>query len=72
MNTNVHFLSNLARFVLERKMFHTKFVEKIKTHIFFDNFFFSENLALYEMMWRNIVECVTDDNMAHAYCMFYT
>jgi hypothetical protein len=29
-----------------------------------------KNVALYEMMWRNMVERATDDNMAHAYCMF--
>jgi hypothetical protein len=49
MNTNVHFLSNLARFVLERKMFQTKVVEKIKTHFLFNNVFF-ENLALNDVM----------------------
>jgi len=33
-----------------------KFVEKIKTHFMFSNFFFFENLAVYEIMWKNIVE----------------
>jgi len=33
MTTNMHFLSYLAHFFLEWKMFQTKFVEKIKTHI---------------------------------------
>jgi hypothetical protein len=32
-----------------------KFVEKIKTHFMFSNFFF-ENLPVYEIMWKNIVE----------------
>jgi hypothetical protein len=36
-------------------MFHTKVVEKIKTHFVFKNFFF-ENRAVYEIMWKNIVE----------------
>jgi len=38
-------------------MFQTKFVEKIKTHILCPITFFSpENLALYEIMWKNFVE----------------
>jgi hypothetical protein len=31
-----------------------KFVEKIKTH-FMLNHFFSENRAVYEIMWKNMV-----------------
>ena len=38
-------------------MFQTKFVEKIKTHILCSvTFFFFEKLAVYEIMWQNIVE----------------
>jgi hypothetical protein len=37
-------------------MFHTKVVEKIKTHILFSTVFFSENRAVYEIMWKNMVE----------------
>jgi len=36
-------------------MFQTKVVEKIKTHIVFNNFF-PENRAVYEIMWKNTVE----------------
>jgi hypothetical protein len=55
MKTNLHFLSYLAHFFLEGEMFQTKFVEKIKTHILcLVNIF--ENLAIYEIMWRNNVE----------------
>jgi len=36
-------------------MFQAKFIEKIKTHFAFGKFFF-ENLAVYERMWKNIVE----------------
>jgi hypothetical protein len=36
-------------------MFHTKVVEKIKTHFVFGNFFL-ENRAVCEIMWKNIVE----------------
>ena len=35
--------------------------------------FFLENVALYEIMWTNIVEPqATDSNTAHAYCMMNT
>ena len=37
-------------------MFQTKVVEKIKTHILWSVTFFSENRAVYEIMWKNIVE----------------
>jgi hypothetical protein len=38
-------------------MFQTKVVEKIKTHNFvFNSFFPPYNLAVYEIMWKNIVE----------------
>jgi hypothetical protein len=36
-------------------MFQTKFVEEIKTHFVFNNFF-PENSAVYEIMRKNIVE----------------
>ena len=36
-------------------MFQTKFVEKIETHFMFNNFFFFfENHAVYEIMWKNM------------------
>jgi len=38
-------------------MFQTKFVEKIKTHFIFNNFFL-ESRAFYEVMWKNIVQPV--------------
>ena len=51
------FLSYLAHFFLERKMFQTKVVEKLETHILCSIIFFSvENLTVYEIMWKNIVE----------------
>jgi hypothetical protein len=38
-------------------MFQTKVVEKIKTHILCSvTFFSSENSAVYEIMWKNIVD----------------
>ena len=33
MKTNIHFWSYLAQLFLERELFQTKVVEKIKTHI---------------------------------------
>jgi hypothetical protein len=39
-------------------MSHTEFVEEIKTRILFSetNFFYSENRAVYEIMWKNAVQ----------------
>ena len=38
-------------------MFQTKFVEEIKTHVLCSvTFFLPENRAVYEIMWKNIVE----------------
>jgi len=56
MKTNIHFWSYLARLFLEWEMFQTKVVEKIKTHILYSVTFFPENRAVYEIMWKNIVE----------------
>ena len=36
-------------------MLWTKDVEKIKTHFMFSNFFF-ENPAIYDIMWKTVVE----------------
>ena len=35
---------------------------------------FLKNRAVYEIMWKNVVERgqATDDNMAHAHCMLDT
>ena len=38
-------------------MFQAKVVEKIKTHVLCSvTFFFFENRAVYEIMWKNVVE----------------
>jgi len=55
MNTNKDLWSYHARFVFEQKIFQTKAVEKFKTRFIFSNFF-SENGAVYENRWNNIVE----------------
>jgi len=56
METNIHFWSYLAQLYLERKMFQTNLVEKIKIHITCSIFFFFENRVVYEITWRNIVD----------------
>ena len=38
------------------EIFQTNVVQKIKTHILRSIYFFFENLAVYEIMWKNIVE----------------
>jgi hypothetical protein len=44
-------------------MFQTRVVEKIKTRFVFNNFF-SENRAVYEIKWTNMVlQDKTDENM---------
>ena len=55
MKTNVHFLSYLAQFFLEREIFRVKVLEEIKTHYIFKTFFFLENLAFCEIILKNIV-----------------
>ena len=55
MKTYVHIWSYLTQFFLEWEIFHTEFVEKIKTHILCSIFFF-KNLAVYEIIWKNMVQ----------------
>jgi hypothetical protein len=55
MTTYVH-LWYLAQFSLEWEMFHIKIAEKIKTHFISSNVFFFEKRAVYEIMWKNMVE----------------
>jgi len=51
-------------------MFQTEIVEKIKTHMMFNNFPPpSKNGAICEIMWKNIVELDTSQNTAHVHCM---
>jgi hypothetical protein len=55
-------------------MFQTKVVEKIETHISCSVNFFAERRAVYEIMWKNIIERgqATDNGTAHAHCMLDT
>jgi len=57
IKTDIHFWSYLAPFFLELKMFQTKVVEKIKTHILCSVIFFSpHNRAVYDITWKNTVQ----------------
>jgi len=55
MKTITHFWSYLAQLFSEREIFQTEILENIKTYFVFCNFFF-ENRAIYEIMWKNILE----------------
>ena len=37
-------------------MFRKKIVQNIKTQFIFNNFFFFENRAVYEIIWKNMAE----------------
>ena len=57
MKNNILFLSNLAHFYLEWEVLRAEVVEIINTRIFCSVTFFSfENRAVYEIMWKSIVE----------------
>jgi len=55
MKTYVHSWY-LAELFLDWEMFHTEFVERIKTRII--NSLFSVNCSFYEIMWENILQAV--------------
>ena len=48
-------------------MFQTKDVEKIKIHILYLIPVSPGNRAVFEIMWKNMIEL--DDNIEHAPCM---
>ena len=57
MKTTTHYSSQLSQFFLKWEIFQTEVVYEIKTHILYAIFFFFfENRAAYEIMWKNIVE----------------
>jgi hypothetical protein len=47
-------------------MFQTKIVEKIKAHIFMFNNIFSENCAVYEIIWKKNMEQPDRRHMTNA------
>ena len=52
----------LAQLFLKREMFQIKLAQKTKSMFIFNNFF-SENLSVYEIMWKNMVEPGRCDNI---------
>jgi len=56
MKTDINLWLYLAQHLVDGKMFQTKIVEKIKTNISCSMTFFPENGAIYEIIWKNIVE----------------
>ena len=65
MKHNLHFLSYLSQFFIEREMFQIKFVEKIIAYILCS--FFSENRTAYEIMWKSNVQ--SDRPQMTIWCM---
>ena len=72
MKANAHLWSYLAQF-LEWKMFQTKAVEKMKTHILCSITLFPKSCRLLDNVDKY---CRTgqarDDNMAHVHCILDT
>ena len=56
METNILFLIISRSVFLGMRMFQTKVVEKIKTHILCPITFFLENCVVWEIMWNYIVQ----------------
>jgi len=52
MNSSVQIFTYLPRVFLGREIFQTKFVQKLKIHILCSVTFFSEYLAVYEIMCK--------------------
>ena len=57
MKKNIHFSSYLAHFFLQRDIFQTNLVDKIKAHnLSIISNFFSEIRVFYETVWKNMAE----------------
>jgi hypothetical protein len=74
MKNTRHFLLCHAQFFIEWEMFQEKkIVEKMKTSIFIQYFFFLKSCSLWDKVDKYCrAGQATDDNMAHAHCMLYT
>jgi len=71
--SHIHFLSYLAHFFLDREIFQTKVVEKVKTHILCSIRFYRNSCRLWDNVENyNRAREATDDNMAHAHCKLDT
>jgi hypothetical protein len=70
MKTYVHFSSYFPQFFLEWKMFQTKVLKTIRTHIVILMRFFRKSRRLRDNVEKyTSAVLATDNNMAHAYCM---
>jgi hypothetical protein len=71
MKTNIHVGKYLTEFFLERKVFQTKLVKKIKTtHAVCSVTFFRKLCRLWDNVEKHrTAGQVTNDNTAHAPCM---
>ena len=72
MKTFPHLWPHLAECFLEWEMFKVEVVEKVKTFILCPITLFAENLAVYEMIQKNVVEPETPHStwyMRVAYCI---
>ena len=56
MQTYVQLWQYCAECFSEREVFRTEIVQKIKTHILCSVTVFSENRAVCEIMWENVVQ----------------
>jgi hypothetical protein len=70
MKTKILFSLYLAHVFLEREMFQTKVVQKVKTHILCSIMFSRKSCCFLDNVKK---QCeagqATDDNMPHAHCM---
>ena len=56
MKIKIYFWSYITQVFLEWEIFKTKFAQNIKSHILSSRFFFFENRALSEIMWKHYVQ----------------
>jgi hypothetical protein len=71
MKTNAHFWQYLAQYFLEWEMFRSKSRTE-NQHTFYVQHIFSENLAFYEIVWKNMVQPDRPQmtiNIAHPHCL---
>ena len=55
MRTHAHLL-HLAEIFFKREIFQSRAVNKMKTHVLCRLTFIFENRAVYEIMWKNMVQ----------------
>jgi hypothetical protein len=73
MKTNIYVWSYLAHFYLEREIFQTNVVEKIKRHILYSVTFLRKSCRLWDYVekYRRAGQA-TDDHMTHAHYVLDT